>query len=69
VTNKIITALAEAPKSVQLAVDLIQILEDNQIQVEVAVAALKIVLNDFENKRGSSQVEVADKDNSIVTAK
>jgi len=59
VTNKNITGLAEAPQSVQLAVDLIQLLEDNQIQTEVAIDALKIVLNDFKNKRDSNQAELS----------
>jgi hypothetical protein len=53
--NKNKTALTEAPQSVQLAVDLIQLLEENQIKSEVAVDALKIVLNDFENKRASNK--------------
>lgn len=49
------TALADAPKSVQLAVDLIELLEDNQIETDVAVDALKIVLNDYMNKQNSNK--------------
>ena len=61
-TTKNITGLSEAPQSVQLAVDLIQLLEDNQIQAEVAVDALKIVINDFEKKRNSSKTELSVED-------
>lgn len=43
--------LAKAPKSVQLAVDLIQLLEENQIDKQVVVDALEIVLKDFKNKQ------------------
>ncbi|WP_019613401.1 YbaM family protein [Psychromonas ossibalaenae] len=43
-------SLADAPKSVQLAVDLIQLLEENQIENHVAVEALSIALNDFKQK-------------------
>lgn len=42
--------LSQAPKSVQLAIDLIQLLEENQIQPELAIEALQIVLNDFQKK-------------------
>lgn len=44
-------SLADAPKSVQLAVDLIQLLEEHQIKTEVAIEALEIVLNDFKKKQ------------------
>lgn len=43
--------LADAPKSVQLAIDLIQLLEENQIKTELAIEALQIVLNDFKKKQ------------------
>jgi len=43
--------LANAPQSVQLAVDLIQLLEENQIDKQVVVDALEIVLKDFKNKQ------------------
>ncbi|MFQ3175155.1 MAG: hypothetical protein ACJAYB_000495 [Psychromonas sp.] len=43
--------LENAPLSVQLAVDLIQLLEENKIDKQVAVDALEIVLKDFENKQ------------------
>lgn len=42
--------LADQPKSVQLAVDLIQLLEENQIETQTAIEALKITLKDFEIK-------------------
>ncbi|WP_084605287.1 YbaM family protein [Psychromonas aquimarina] len=44
------SSLADAPKSVQLAVDLIQLLEENQIETDTAVEALSIALNDFKQK-------------------
>ncbi|PKH01652.1 DUF2496 domain-containing protein [Psychromonas sp. MB-3u-54] len=43
--------LENAPLSVQLAVDLIQLLEENKIDKQVAVGALEIVLKDFKNKQ------------------
>lgn len=46
-------SLADAPKSVQIAVDLIQLLEVNQIETEMAIEALEIVLNDFKRKKRS----------------
>lgn len=42
--------LADAQQSVQLAVDLIQLLEENKIDKQVALDALEIVLKDFKNK-------------------
>jgi len=44
-------SLSDAPISVQLAVDLIQLLEENQIETEIAIAALQIAIDDFKNKR------------------
>ena len=43
--------LNEAPSSVQLAVDLIQLLEYNNVDNQIAIDALEIVLNDFRNKQ------------------
>jgi len=43
-------ALADAPEAVQIAVDLIQLLEENKINNKVAIEALQIVLNDFQKK-------------------
>ncbi|MFT6925602.1 MAG: hypothetical protein ACJAZP_001186 [Psychromonas sp.] len=43
--------LANAPQAVQLAVDLIQLLEENNIDKQVVVDALEIVLKDFKNKQ------------------
>jgi len=43
-------SLNDAPKAIQLAVDLIELLETNNIDNQVAVEALKIVLRDAENK-------------------
>ena len=42
--------LNDAPKSVQLAVDLIQLLEENGVENQIAADALGIVLNDFKRK-------------------
>ena len=43
--------LSDAPESVQIAVDLIQLLEENQIETNLALEALQIVVNDFKNKQ------------------
>lgn len=42
--------LENAPQEIKLAVDLIQLLEENDIDVHTAIDALQIVLNDFKNK-------------------
>ena len=42
--------LTDAPPAVQIAVDLIQLLEENKIEHKIAVEALQIVLNDFQKK-------------------
>ncbi|WP_210501619.1 pleiotropic regulatory protein RsmS [Pantoea ananatis] len=44
-------SLETAPEEVKLAVDLIQLLEENQIAVETVLSALAIVQRDFERKR------------------
>ncbi|OUR66523.1 hypothetical protein A9Q77_11250 [Marinomonas sp. 42_23_T18] len=43
-------SLENAPKHIQLAVDLIEILESNNVDDKTAVAALELVLNDFRDK-------------------
>lgn len=43
-------SLENAPKHIQLAVDLIEILETNKVDNETAVAALSIVLEDYKAK-------------------
>ncbi len=43
-------SLNEAEPEIQLAVDLIELLEENKIDAQLAINALKIVLKDFENK-------------------
>ncbi len=45
--------LNDAPKSVQLAVDLIQLLEESNIDTQTAIEALQITLNDFKRKQQS----------------
>ncbi len=44
------STLAQAPKHVQLAVDLIQLLEENQIEPKLVLEALAIVEQDYKNK-------------------
>lgn len=44
------TGLDNAPEHIQLAVDLIHLLESNKIDQQVAIAALEIVLTDFKHK-------------------
>lgn len=43
-------SLAEAPEDIQLAVDLIYLLESNEIEPQVALSALEIVKKDLEAK-------------------
>lgn len=43
-------SLKDAEDHIKLAVDLIQLLEENQIDNETAIKALKIVLKDYQNK-------------------
>jgi len=47
--------LESAPEEIKLAVDLIQLLEENNIELETTIQALEIVLTDFKNKRKLSQ--------------
>ena len=42
--------LSEAPAEIQLAVDLIELLEVNNVAPELALAALNIVRRDLEKK-------------------
>ena len=44
------TGLENAPNEVKLAVDLIYLLESNDIDPEIALAAIKIVSTDLEEK-------------------
>ncbi|CAG19420.1 conserved hypothetical protein [Photobacterium profundum SS9] len=44
------SSLSSAPEDVQLAVDLIYLLESNDIKPEIALAALEIVKKDLESK-------------------
>ncbi|MEL7627668.1 pleiotropic regulatory protein RsmS [Pectobacterium aroidearum] len=43
-------SLENAPPEIKLAVDLIMLLEENQIEPHIALAALEIVRTDFEKK-------------------
>lgn len=44
-------SLEHAEDHIKLAVDLIQLLEENEIENETAIKALKIVLNDYQSKQ------------------
>lgn len=44
--------LAEAPEDIQLAVDLIYLLESHEIEPRIALSALEIVKKDLEKKLG-----------------
>ncbi|RJG42222.1 pleiotropic regulatory protein RsmS [Motilimonas pumila] len=52
-------SLANAPKHVQLAVDLIQLLEENQIDMALALQALEIVQHDCQQKLQQQTESVA----------
>ena len=43
-------SLADAPQAVQIAVDLIELLEENKIDNKIAIEALQIVLKDYQKK-------------------
>lgn len=43
-------SLENAPAHIKLAVDLIQLLEENQLPAETVLAALTIVQQDFQRK-------------------
>ncbi|TEW49535.1 DUF2496 domain-containing protein [Psychromonas algicola] len=45
------SGLESAPLEIQIAVDLIQVLEENDLPLEPTIKALEIVLKDFKNKR------------------
>ncbi|WP_419571059.1 YbaM family protein [Rheinheimera sp.] len=49
-TKNSTTPLSEAAPEVQLAVDLIQLLEQHQLPAELVLGALKIVQRDYQNK-------------------
>lgn len=46
-------SLEKAPDHIKLAVDLIEILESNDLEIDTVIEALKIVLSDFENKQNN----------------
>lgn len=47
-------SLENAPDEIKLAIDLIQLLEENQFPVDTVLAALAIVQRDYEIKREKS---------------
>lgn len=60
-------SLENAPPEIKLAVDLIMLLEENQIEPRIALAALEIVRTDFEKKRSQeeSDAELSIKERSL----
>lgn len=48
-------SLADAPPEIQLAVDLIELLELNEVDPAIALAALAIVRRDVERKLNARQ--------------
>ncbi|GAA3531391.1 pleiotropic regulatory protein RsmS [Zobellella aerophila] len=50
-------SLADAPPEVQLAVDLIELLELNEIEPDIALAALAIVRRDVERKLAQQETD------------
>jgi hypothetical protein len=54
VTNTKSAVLSEAPLEVQLAVELILLLEQQDIPAETVLAALAIVRQDYQNKLNQS---------------
>ncbi len=51
-------SLENAPDEIKLAVDLIQLLEENQLPADTVLAALAIVQRDFEKKRAAKRPKV-----------
>jgi hypothetical protein len=51
VNQESISGIDKAPADIQLAVDLIQLLEENNIELETVISALEITLVDFKKKR------------------
>ncbi|GIC75720.1 pleiotropic regulatory protein RsmS [Moritella sp. F3] len=51
-------SLKNAPKHIQLAVDLIQLLEENQMQADTVVKALAIVQQDFQRKLEAETTDI-----------
>ena len=43
-------SLENAPDHIKLAVDLIELLENNKIETATAIAALEVVLEDYQRK-------------------
>ncbi|OUS23230.1 DUF2496 domain-containing protein [Thalassotalea sp. 42_200_T64] len=50
-------SLDNAPQHIKLAVDLIQLLEENQFDAEIVLKALAIVSQDFNNKLVNTEPE------------
>ncbi len=49
-------SLHDADDHIKLAVDLIQLLEENAIDNQTAIKALKIVLTDFQQKQDQQNI-------------
>ncbi len=59
-------SLENAPKHVQLAVNLIQLLEENNISSEVVLAAIPLIQQDYQTKLAR---EAQAKDADLATGK
>lgn len=53
-------SLENAPKHIQLAVDMIQIFEDNNIDTKTVLDALEIVNQDYQRKQKEAQIQQTD---------
>ncbi|QFI38284.1 DUF2496 domain-containing protein [Moritella marina ATCC 15381] len=52
-------SLENAPKHIQLAVDLIQLLEENQMAADTVIKALAVVQQDFQRKLEAETTNIA----------
>ena len=57
-------SLENAPKHIQLAVDLIQLLEENPLPTKTVIAALEIVQQDFQRKQSKEAAALPDPNKS-----
>lgn len=46
-------SIEQAPDDVKLAVDLIELLEANEVPINTAIAALRLVLTDYQEKQAN----------------
>lgn len=53
-------SLENAPKHIQLAVDMIQLFEENNIDTKTVLDALEIVNQDYQRKQKEAQIKQTD---------